>query len=71
MSNNSLELYILKLIKKREGELINNRTKTYNFGGIQCPIYTERAYWNKFYMLTGQIDDLYMCLTAHDNNYNK
>ncbi len=70
----SLEHYILNLIKRREEELkdlISQKNKTYSFGGIESPIFSEKDYWAKFHRLCGQIDDLYMCLTAHDNKYNK
>lgn len=33
-------------------------------------IYTEND-TPQFYRLSGQLDVLYMCLTAHDNTYNK
>lgn len=73
-TNDSLETYILKLIKRREDELkelISQKDETYNFGGTQCKIYTEKDYWNKFHRISGQISDLYMCLTAHDNKYEE
>ena len=72
MENNSLESFILKLIKKREQELqelIKQKDATYKFGDKNMPIYPNDIYWNNFHRITGQISDLYMCLTAHDNKY--
>jgi len=59
--NNSLEIYILNLIKKREEQFKILQTNKKD--------YSEKDYLSLFNRLSGQIDDLYMCLTAHDNKY--
>ena len=60
---NTLETYILNLIKKREGEFSLLQTKKED--------YSEKDYISLYHRLAGQIDDLYMSITAHDNKYEK
>ena len=71
--NGSIEIYILKQIKELEKELeqhISQKDATYKFGTLELKVYPGNTYWNKFHRLTGQINILYKCLTAHDNKYN-
>jgi len=73
MSNNSLENYIIALIERRKSELkqlVLDKESTYIIGGVEFSVYTEKDYLNKFHGLSWSIDDLTMCLTAHDNTYN-
>jgi SPX domain protein involved in polyphosphate accumulation len=58
-----LENFILKLIEKRKKEFeLLKRTKD---------DYIELDYVVLFNRLNASINDLYLCLTAYDNNYEK
>ena len=61
------ENYIWNKIKKLEQE----RDEVVAAKNLEKPIYTQRDWEIKFHRISGQIDILYMVLTAHDNKYNE
>lgn len=64
---NTYETYICKKIKELEEE----RDEVVAAKKLAKPIYTQRDWEIKFHRISGQIDILYMVLTAHDNKYNE
>lgn len=64
---NTYENYILKQIKRLE----NERKELIKAKKLEKPIYSKMDCEIKFHRISGQIDILYMILTAHDNKYNK
>lgn len=60
---NTIEKYILELIKKREKQLLELE--------LNKSEYSVNDYRIMFHRLSGQVSDLYMVLTAHDNTYHK
>ena len=64
---NTYENYILKQIKRLE----NERKELIKAKKLEKPIYSKMDWEIKFHRISGQIDILYMILTAHDNKYNK